>query len=303
MKSLIYGVFTLLLCMSSVHANTLAITKGGSNYVTGLALAKTLNLIPIPYSGTTFYIPKVNSGVMSFGISNPSQLYWAYNGKEMFDKEYTNLRFVANLQEFRPSIMVRASSKLYNVSDLRGMRIPSEFNGAPLFQKNFTDLLKNGGLTWNDVSPVPVSTYDEQVTAFENGRTDVVKSTLGGGASRKLNAIIPGGLRMLCLNIDNGEYSREWPGQKLKSYNPDPSTPTVKSENCVGISYNYTLWTHVDIDNDVVYDIVMSLYNNHEAYRSASKLTSEFNRDNMAEYDNIPMHEGALNAYKTLGLR
>lgn len=315
MKSLICGVFSLLLCMSSVHANQLAITKGGSNYATGLAIGKTTGLIPIPFSGTTTYMHKINSEQLSFGISNPSQLYWAYTGQEMFNgKELTNLRFVANLQEFRPSIMVRASSDLYSVSDLRGMRIPSDFGGAPLFQKNFTDLLRNGGLTWDDVIPVPVATYKGQVTAFDRGRTDVVKSTLGGGASRKLNATIRGGLRMLCLKtgggvynpktglIEGSEYSKSWPGQNFKEYSPDPSTPTVKGK-CIGISYNYTIWAHKNVPNKVVNDVVSALYNDHQVFRSASKLTSGFDRENMANYSRIPMHEGAKNAYKVLGLR
>jgi hypothetical protein len=315
MKSFMCGVFALLLTCGPVQADELAITKGGSNYATGLAIGKTTGLIPIPFSGTTTYMHKINSEQLSFGISNPSQLYWAYNGKEMFNgKELRNLRFVANLQEFRPVVMVRASSDLYSVSDLRGMRIPSEFRGAPLFQKNFTDVLSNGGLTWDDVIPVPVATYKGQVTAFEKGRTDVVKSTLGGGASRKLNATIRGGLRMLCMNPDGGEYnpktgliegseySKAWPGQNFKEYSPHPTTPTVKGK-CIGISYNYTIWAHKNVPNKVVFDVVSALYNDHQVFRSASKLTSEFDRENMANYDRIPMHEGAKSAYKVLGLR
>jgi TRAP transporter TAXI family solute receptor len=299
----VMGLSTILLTTTAHADPTLAITKGGSNYATGIALGKTVDVIPIPHSGTTFYIPKVNDGVMDFGISNPSQLYWAYNGVEMFDKAYTNLRFVANLQEFRPVVMVRNNSELKTVDDLRGTRIPSEWRGAPLFQKNFTDLLANGGLTWDDVNPVPVATYKDHISAFANNRIDVFKGTLGGGASRKLNATIRGGVRMLCMNKDNGEYTKEWPGQYLYSYNPDPSTPTVRSKDCVGIMYNYTLWTNKDVPNDVVRDLVLKLYNDHTVFRGGSKLTSGFNRDDMPEYDRIPMHLGAIDAYKSLKLR
>ena len=303
MKSLFYGVLSLLLCMSTAHAKTLAHTKGGGNYTLGISLAKTVGVTPIPNSGTTFYIPKVNDGRMDFGLSNPSQLYWAYNGMEMFDKEYTNLRFVANLVEFRPVVMVRNNSKYKTIDDLRGARIPSEFRGSPLFQKNYTDLLANGGLTWNDVRPIPVATFKDSIRAFENNRVDVFKGTLGGANNRRLNATLRGGLRLLCLNPDNGEYSKEWPGQYLRKYSPDPTTPTVRTKDCIGIAYKYTVWSNKDVSNDVVRDFVLKLYNDHMVFRNASSLTAEFNRDHMAQYDRIPMHEGAIDAYKTLGLR
>jgi len=303
MKSLFYGVLSLLLCMSTAYAETLAHTKGGGNYTLGIALGKTVGVIPIPHSGTTFYIPKVNDGRMDFGLSNPSQLYWAYNGMEMFDKEHTNLRFVANLVEFRPVVMVRNNSDFKTINDLRGARIPSEFRGSPLFQKNFTDLLANGGLTWNDVKPVPVATFKDSVRAFENNRVDVFKGTLGGANNRRLNATLRGGLRMLCLNKDDGEYSKEWPGQYLRSYSPDPSNPTVRSKDCIGIAYRYTVWANKDVSNDVVRDLVLKLYNGHTVFKAASSLTNGFNRDNMAEYDRIPTHAGAIDAYKSLKLR
>ena len=304
MKSLIISAFALLLSLSIVKAETVAHTKGGGNYTLGIALAKTVGLTPIPNSGTAFYIPKVDSGVMDFGLSNPSQLFWAYNGLEMFDKEYKNLRFVANLVEFKPAVIVRNNSRFKTVFDLKGARIPSGFRGSPLFQKNFTDILANGGFTWDDVIPVPVSTFKESVDAFEAGRVDVLKGTLGGANNLRFNATLRGGIRLLCLNpFDQGEYSKEWPGQYLRPYDPNPSMPAVRKKGCTGIAYRYTVWSNKNVSNDFVRDVVLKLYNNAEEFKAASALTSQFERENMAKYDRIPMHEGALSAYKTLGLR
>ena len=37
-----------------------------------------------PYSGSSTYIPKVNSGELAFGMSNGAEYSFAYNGTELF---------------------------------------------------------------------------------------------------------------------------------------------------------------------------------------------------------------------------
>ena len=305
-------VVLTLIGPSTLYAETMGTTKGSANYQTGIALSKTMasqgvRLIPIPHSGTAIYMTKVDIGKLDFGISGSYVLDWGYRGTTIFDKPHEYLRFVANLQHFKTAIVVRNNSDIKSIEDLRGKNVPSEFKGAPAFHLNMTSRLLNANppLTWDDVRPVPVASLPSSYKAFDSNNVDVVIVALGGGSARKLNVSTSGGIRALCYNGgDAGERTLEnWAGLEFMHLNPSEKTPSIREENCRIITFPYMLWANKDVPNHIVKEVVKTLYYNADKFRESSKFTRSFDESKMSNFDLVPMHDGAKEAYDELGLR
>ena len=307
MLTYLLGVMFSMITLSA-NAVELGTTKGSANYQTGIALAKTLNaggvdITPIPHRGTNIYLEKVDNGKIEFGLCGVYMLGWGYEGYGPVKKPHKNLRFVANLQHFRTAIVVRNNSDIKSYADLKAKKIPAGFFGAPAFQWMIQFNLANGGLTWDDVIPVPVSTLGKSWVALANKDVDMAMIALGGGPDKKYNTVVKGGLR--ALSVESGQPEKDmlenWGGVEVITLEPDPSLPSIRGTTRVH-KFAYQLFTHKDVPNEVVRDVVLALHKNAETFRKASGFTKSFDETNMHNYDLVPMHEGAIEAYETLGL-
>jgi hypothetical protein len=288
---------------------TLGTTKGSANAQTGAALARTMaaadiQLIPLPHRGTQIYLEKVNQGDIQFGISNPSTLNWGYRGIRTSKKAHKNLRFVANLHFFKTGLVVRNDSDIKSYDDLRGKKIPAGFRGAPGFHWNLQHKLLNANppLTWDDVRPVPVTSLPGNWKAFKNGDVDVTIIAVGAGHAKKLHAGIIGGIRMLSINGGPAQARLldGWPGFKVIELKPHKKTPSIRQNTRV-LTFPYMLWTNASVPESVVKAVVLALYKHADIYKRSSKMVSGFDRSMMAAFTaDVPMHPGALEAYKEL---
>lgn len=308
---LIICALVFMAMSSTVLAETLGTTKGSANYQTGVALAKTMaeggiTLTPLPHRGTQIYLEKVDRKEIDFGISNPTDLNWGYNGIRTSKIAHKNLRFVANLHFFKTGLAVRNDSDIQSYDDLKGKNIPSGFRGAPGFHWNIKHKLLNSNppLNWEDVNRVPVTSLPANWKAFEQGRVDVTIVAVGAGHAKKLNAKVSGGIRMLSLNNGPAEERllEGWDGFSVVSVSPSPSTPEVRSTVRV-LTFPYILWAHKDVPDSIVKAVVLQLHKEADIYRKSSKMVSGFDESKMNSHNaGVPVHNGASQAYEILKL-
>ena len=310
MKSIIAALIIVVMT-TSAYAETLGSTKGSANYQTAVALAKTmsaagLTLTPLPHRGTQIYLEKVDAGKIDFGISNPTDFFWGYTGIRTSKKAHKNLRFVANLHFFKTGLAVRDNSGIQSYNDLKGKRVPSDFKGAPGFHWNIKHKLLNAepALGWDDVVRVPVTSLPGNWKAFRSDSVDVAIISVGAGHAKKLHAgaIADGGIRMLSLN--NGPAQERllkgWPGFEVITVNPNPRWPSIRKPTRI-ITFPYMLWTHKDVPNNVVQNVVLALHKHAEVYKNSSKMVSGFDKNKMNAFTGgVPMHMGARIAYRIL---
>ncbi len=298
----------LILSSSMANALELGTTKGSANYQTGIALAKTLNtagikITPIPHSGTNAYMEKMDIGKIDLGLAGVYNLNWGYKGYGPFKKPLKNLRFVANLEPFFTAMCVPVDSDIKTYQDLKGKRLPSEFKAAPNFHFLYTYMLRNANLTYNDVKSVPIASLGKSWEALAKGRIDAAMFAIGSGAAKKYNTQVNSGIR--CLSNNEGklehEMLKDWGGVKVVELKPSPKFPLVREPIRVQ-KFNYTLFAHKDVSKEIVYKIVTALYQNADVFRTSSGLTSTFNKSEMHDFELVPMHEGAVDAYISLGL-
>ena len=246
---------------------------------------------------------KMDVGKIDFGLGGVYNLNWGYKGYGPFKKPLKNLRFVANLEPFFTAMCVPVDSDIKTYQDLKGKRLPSEFKAAPNFHFLYTYMLRNGDLTYDDVKSVPIASLGKSWEAISKGRIDAAMFALGSGAAKKYNTLVSGGLR--CISNNEGklelEMLKDWGGVKVVELKPSPKFPLVKEPIRVQ-KFNYTLFAHKDVPMEVVEKIVIALYRHAKVFKSSSGLTSTFDKSEMHDFFLVPMHEGAVDAYITLGL-
>lgn len=311
MKTLVRNTAFLLLVgfgASAAIAQTVGIgtTRGGATGQVSAGIATIvskhtdLNMRTQPMAGTQQYIPAVNAGRLEFGVANIMQTRWAYEGKSISEgRPNKDLRIVATLMVFRSGALVADNSSIESISDLKGKRVPTSFSAAPLFKELMTAYLANGGLTYEDVNPVPVSALQQHWDALTEDKLDVVVAGVGTGYLNLMDKKM-GGVRFIDLD-DSPEALKTiqeyLPGVEIKTVEPDPKLTGVKKPTKVTF-FDYMLFAGKDVSEDVVYKVTKALYENRKDLVEASPLWLSFEPKNMGRDQGIPMHPGAIKFLK-----
>lgn len=254
--------------------------------------------------GTQQYIPLVNAGELDFGVSNLPQYWMAKTGTGMAKRKYDNLILVAKMMTFRTGLLVANKSNIHKVTDFRGKRAPHGFKAAPLFHFLFSAYLANGGLSYDDVTKVPVVALRQHWNLFKQGKIDGVVAAIGSASVKDMNASIKGGVRYISLEKSSEAVKRTlaiYPKSKLRQVKPNPKLTGVLSPVNV-LHFDYTLWTHKGQKDETVYKVVKAMYESEQALRATSPLWRTHASKTMAKQQGTPYHPGAIKFYREVGI-
>jgi TRAP transporter TAXI family solute receptor len=290
----------------------LGTTKGGATAQVAAAISKVvttksdLQMRTQAMGGTQQYIPIVNAGELPFGLSNMPQYWMAWTGTGLSEgKKYDNLRIVATMMVFRVGAVVAAKSDIRKASDFRGKRIPYGFNAAPLFNYVVGSMLANGDVGYDSVTKVPAVGLPQHWGMFKEGKLDLAVVAVGTGVLQEMNAVIDGGIRYVSLDPSDPATKRTvavYPGSYLKQVQPAKGLVGVM-EPVYTLHFDYLLWAHKDVKDDVVYKVVKAMYDNEADLKATGPLWRSHASKTMAKDQGAPYHPGALKFYKEAGLR
>ncbi|NKB22216.1 MAG: TAXI family TRAP transporter solute-binding subunit [Alphaproteobacteria bacterium] len=284
----------------AVSQITATISKAVSEHAKGVQMRKQT------MGGTQQYIPVVNAGELGFGISNISQYHMAKQGIMLSKgKKHKNLRLVTTMMKFTVSPVVPLSSGISKTSQLKGLRTPTGFKGAPLFVNIFGGSLATANLTYKDIKSVPMVGLVQHWRAFMAGKIDWAIAAAGSSFVKQMNAKIKGGIRHISFPKGEATLKRmqkwfprsEWgvvqPGKGL--------TGVIEPTNFV--SYDFLLWTHKGLSNDVAYKVAKVMHKQAKQLKEGGPLWRSY-RDNkrMAKDQGYAYHPGAVKYYKEAGL-
>ena len=286
--------------------------QGSMFYAAAAALAKVtvdktnMQFRVAPYSGSSTYIPKVNSGELAFGMSNGAEYSFAYNGTELFKGHPNkNLRSVMFTFALTNGFAVRNDSNIKTAADLKGKKVPGVYSSGRIFAYLQDAWLAASGLSSKDVTVIPASNFVVGVKAFMEGRTDAAYVPFNSGIGKQAMAKIPGGWRYLSTGTASDADAKA--GAAL------PTARTVKikpGKNATGVTDNPTtliaidvaMFTNASVPEDVVYKVVKTIYEGKPELIKALGAFARFNPKNMVRKSSVPYHPGAIKAYKELGI-
>ena len=303
------GIFA---AVGAAGAQTVALgtTQGGATGQIATAIAQVvsqhgggLQVRPQQVANTAQYIPPINAGQIEFGIANAPQTSNAFTGTGMSGGQTNaNLRLVATLFPFNAGLVASRASGMKGYADLKGKKVPW-FAENSLGDVIMRASLEAGGLKPDDVVRVPMPNFPRMFDAFKSGQTDVSIATTGSQNTIDFQQAISGGIRFLSFDKSAAELlAKRLPGTTLRTVPVAATNPGIE-EGILVFSYDYTLFTHAGMSEDVVYRFTKTLFERGAELRATSPLWEEYDPQKLARGIGVPFHPGALKFYQEKGVK
>ena len=304
---------TVLLCAASVaSAQVVGVAtnpQGSLYYSVGAAVAGVVQQkggMPArvqPMSGSSAYAPLVGRGQVEFGLMNAIDVVNAYKGIINFkDRSNPEIRLVGALFPIVIGVAVPNDSPIKSMSELKGLRMPSQFTAQSTFAFVQDAVLATGGLSIADMKQFPVSDFTKGVMALGEGKVDAAASGVGTGVSQQANVALAsrGGIRFLPLGGKPEELAamrKVFASAYSKVLNPTPAYAGVLVPTRLML-YPAFLMTSTHVPADVVHKVTKAIFENKAALEAASATMKTFDPDIMAMANAVPYHAGAERYFK-----
>jgi TRAP transporter TAXI family solute receptor len=257
-----------------------------------------------PYTGTSTFMPLLNSGELDFGLNNLVDMALAYQGPERLKisgrnpfPHIPNVRLVMRGSPFLVGLIVRKDAPIKSIHDIKGKRLTGEYPAQLAVWYNMFGALASAGLTWKDVKVVAVPAANEGVDALIQGRVDVTQHALNSAKVREADASI--GVRH--LSIDCSPEGEKRLRQSVPGYYPRSlkagSALAVVEDTCF-VAYDICLTSHRAAPDAVVATVIKAIWENIEKLPPFHPAFKEWTRERAVDPDvTIPYHPGAISFY------
>jgi len=255
-----------------------------------------------PFAGPPAWLPGMDKGEQDMGILTSADAVSSYKGIIIYKRPFKNTRILAVGGTLRLSFFVPKDSPIETVADLKGKRIPTDFPGIPIVRLSSTAALATAGLTYDDITSVPVSDMRASIQAYMEGRLDAGWITVGAPATQEINAR-KGGVKFISV-ISTPEGAK-----RMADIYPGSYPSVVKVGFATGIVKDTSVLTNdiylvagKDLSDEAAYEIVKALWEFNQELGAAYRLLKEWQRERMVSSQAfIPYHPGAIRFFKEKG--
>jgi uncharacterized protein len=261
-------------------------------------------LLVRPYAGPAAWAPLLNSGEVKLGAISAISTWQAFNGKGEIKTPLPNFRILRSGEgSLMLGFIAPAKSDIHSVNDLRGKRVSSNFGGHIGIQSSIEGELAIGGMTWKDVTPVPVVGANDGIDALVAGRLDATWASLGQPQAREADVKI--GVRY--LPIPN---TPEALGVLRQKVFPAAQIVVAKKGSVPGVemdtpmlSYDAYLVANKDLSDDVVRKVLTALWDKtDELVKVQRSLAGFVHKSAVTDAPVAPYHPAAVAFYKEKGV-
>jgi hypothetical protein len=281
-----------------------AVASGLSKIVTDAGAVK---LTVQPYSGSSTFLPLLDSGELEFGVNNAVDMALALRGpsfkiggRNPFPHT-PGARLVMNGSPFLVGLLVRKDSPIKNVYDVKGKRMTGEYPAHLAVWYNMFGHLASAGFGWSDVKVVPVPAVNEGVDALVQGRADVTEHAVNSAKVREADAAV--GVRHVTIDCSaEGE-------KRLRAAVPGYYPRWVKAgaaaavvEDTCFIAYDLYLTAGKAVPDDLVESTLKSIWEGIDKLPAIHPVFKEWTRDRAVTREmTIPYHPAAVRFFKERG--
>ncbi|HEY1268442.1 MAG TPA: TAXI family TRAP transporter solute-binding subunit [Candidatus Binatia bacterium] len=283
-----------------------ALASGLANVVTGAA---PFQMTVQPYTGSSTYMPLIDSGELEFGMVNAVDMALAYNGPDRLKiggrnpYPYTpGARLIMRGTPLQSSIVVRKDAPIKNIYDVKGKRVTGEYPAQLAVWYNIYGSLSNAGLGWNDVKVVPVPAVNEGVDALIAGRADATTHAIGSAKIKEADATV--GIRYISLDCSpqaEERMKKAVPGYYLAYFKAGFSTGIL--EDICGFAYDIYMIGYKGLPDAVVQGTLKAIWDNIAKLPPLHPNFKDWTRERAASADvTLPYHPAAVQFYKEKGV-
>lgn len=258
-----------------------------------------------PYTGTSSFLPLLNSGELDFGINNFVDLALAYQGPERLKiggqnpfPHIPNVRLVMRGSPFLVGLVVRKDSPFKTIYDIKGKRLTGEYPAQLANWYIMFAALASAGLSWKDVKVVAVPAANEGVDALIQGRADVALHALNSAKVREADASV--GVRHFTIDCSaEGEkrVRQAVPGYYTRMVKAGAGTAVV--EDTCFVAFDICLTSPKVATDAVVSAVLKAVWGNIEKLPPFHPAFNEWTRERAVDPNvTIPYHPGAISFYR-----
>lgn len=281
---------------------------GGAFFVVGGALGEVLNensgearweVTAEATKGSQENIRRLASGELDIALSNSAITYFAGRGSEGWDQAY-NVRTVMTLAPNIAMFITPEGSGVHELTDLKEKRAVVGVAGAG-FEYFVRPLLAAHGVTYDDFTPL----YNTQ-----SGSVDMLAD--GSAAAAFLGGAVPTGSitqATTSQDIHFVPYADEAKQALIDQYpffsaaTIPPGTYRGQDEAFDGLDVgSMHLITSNDVDEELVYNITRTIYENRAAVVERHAAGRAINPNNVVRDTGTEFHPGAIRYYKEIGI-
>jgi TRAP transporter TAXI family solute receptor len=262
-----------------------------------------------PYSGTSTFLPLLNTGEIDFGINNAVDMALSYQGPERLKiggrnpfLHTPNVRLLMRGSVLLTALLVRKDSPIKTIHDIRGKRLTGEYPAQLANWYNLFGFLSGAGMKWEDVKIVPVPAVNEGVDALVQGRADVSMSAVDAAKVKEADAAV--GVRHISLDC-SAEGEKRLRGA-VPGYYPHwlkrGQATAIVEDTCVN-AYDIYLTGHKAAPERLVNTVVKNIWDNVDKLPPLHPGFKEWTRQRAVSPDvTIPYHPAAVQFYKERGV-
>jgi TRAP transporter TAXI family solute receptor len=256
-----------------------------------------------PYSGSSVYMPLINSGEATLSFNSSLDAYRAFNGTDR--KALKNLRAVARIWPLKVALMARANAGIHTIADLKGKRVVYDLKGQRAMGSVIRAMLATGNITAKDIKPITVGNVGAGAKALIEGNVDVTFIAVGIPLVKNAHAAIPGGVSYVDLSSGNPSpelLEKLAAGVYPVKVKPAKRLPEVKSELTTA-AFDVFLLTGKNTPAADVKAVVTALHDNFAALQNDYPPLRRGSAQGFASPTNtIPYHAAAIAYYKSKGM-
>ena len=287
---------------------------GSLFYTVGSGLAKVVSEAgPVrmsvqPYSGSSTFVPLLDSGELEFGVINAVDIGLAYRGSKFqiggrnpFPHS-PNTRLVMRGSPVLVGLLVRKDSPIKTIRDIKGKRLTGQYPAHLAAWYNVFGLLSSVGLTWNDFKIVPVPAVNDGVDALVQGRADITAYSSNSAKVREADARV--GVRY--ISIDCSPQGERRLRQAVPGYYPGRikagKAVAVVEDTCF-VAYDNYLVAAKNVPDAVAEATLKAIWENTDKLPPLHPVFKEWTRERAVSPDvTTPYHPGAIRFYKARGV-
>lgn len=298
------------LATASAQTSYINVLTGGTSgvyYPMGVALSQLYGKA-LPSAKVTVQATKASAenlnlleagrGEIGFTLGDSLSDAWQGNAEAGFKAPLKKLRTVAGIYSNYIQIVASADSGIRTLADLKGKRVSV---GAPKSgtELNARAILRAAGLSYQSLGKVEYLPFGESVELMKNRQLDATLQSAGLGVSalRDLSTsmkivVVPIPADIVAKVGDAAYQPAMIPAHTYEGQSAD--VPTAAIQNF--------LVTHAGVPNDTVYQMTKAMFTNLPALAAAHSAAKGITLQNAAKTSPIPLHPGAIQYYKEVGL-
>ena len=241
-------------------------------------------------------------GEAQLGVAVTSIMYESFNGIGSFEgRPNPNLRVMIGLYSNPNQVVVTGNSGIEALTDLAGKRFASGAPGSTT-EVETNIHLTTSGVNYPDALKVQYVGFTEAIDLMRNKQLDGAWIMAGIPNAAVTEMLSTAGGKL--LNIDEnliGKLQEKYPW--YGPYTIPAGTYPGQDSDVLTSAIKITVCTDARVDDDVIYDLTKSFWENFEELKATQAPLKKVNpKDAVKDLAGLPIHEGAARYYREIGL-